>query len=74
MPGLAIRHATLLAADMNVPPQQTLDDVQAILDRHEGPIRGLLLTLKLADWKLVDDLSGWIAQVQSWGFRDVRLR
>ena len=74
LPRRTICQAKWLAADMNVPPQQTIDDVQTIVDHHDCHIRGLLLTLKLAEWKLVEDVPAWIAQIQSWGFRDVRIR
>lgn len=63
-----------LAADMNIAPEATLDEVEAIV-RHPGvTIRGLVLTLKLADWNLADNLPEFVSRVHGWGFRDVRTR
>ena len=63
-----------LAADMNVPPQYTLDAVEAAVTHPGVSIRGMLLTLKLADWRLADELSAYVMRVRSWGYKDVRLR
>jgi 23S rRNA (cytidine2498-2'-O)-methyltransferase len=68
------RHVQWLAADMNVPPNFTLDAVEAVV-KHPGiSIRGMLLTLKLPDLALVDELPKFVERVRSWGYRDVRLR
>ncbi|MGD9647716.1 MAG: SAM-dependent methyltransferase [Pirellulales bacterium] len=63
-----------LAADLNVAPQYTLDTVEAIVTHHEVDIRGLLLTLKLPDWRLADDLPAYLARIESWGYGAVRSR
>jgi len=63
-----------LAADMNVAPAYTLDAVESIVKHEETAIRGLLLTLKLADWKLAEELPKYVERVRSWGYRDVRTR
>ena len=39
-----------LVADMNIAPEATLDEVEAIVTHAEVTIRGLILTLKLSDW------------------------
>ncbi|MBL9162952.1 MAG: hypothetical protein JNL18_09485 [Planctomycetaceae bacterium] len=68
------RHVQWLAADMNVPPNFTLDAVEAVV-KHPGiSIRGMLLTLKLPDLALVEELPKFVERVRSWGYRDVRLR
>lgn len=68
------RHVQWLAADMNVAPSFTLDAVEAVV-KHPGiSIRGMLLTLKLPDLALVDELPKFVERVRSWGYRDVRLR
>ena len=52
----------------------TLDEVEAIV-RHPGvSIRGMVLTLKFADWDLADKIPDYVARVRGWGFRDVRTR
>jgi 23S rRNA (cytidine2498-2'-O)-methyltransferase len=63
-----------LAADMNLAPSYTLDAVEAIV-RHPGvSIRGMILTLKLADWSQAERLGEFAARVHGWGYRDVRMR
>lgn len=69
-----VQGASWLTADMNVPPEQTLDDVERLVRGRDMTIRGLLLTLKLLDWDLLEGMPEWIRRVQSWGYRDVRLR
>ncbi len=48
------RKVRWLAADMNVAPEYTLDAVQSIVTHAEVNIRGMLLTLKLPQWKLAE--------------------
>jgi 23S rRNA (cytidine2498-2'-O)-methyltransferase len=63
-----------LVADMNIAPQDTLDEVEAIV-RHPGvSIRGLVLTLKFSDWNVAEQLPKFISRVREWGYRDVRCR
>jgi 23S rRNA (cytidine2498-2'-O)-methyltransferase len=66
--------ARWLAADMNVPPSYTLDAVEDVVLNKTASIRGLILTLKLADWSLAENLWDFVKRVQSWGYRDVRVR
>ena len=63
-----------LTADMNVAPEYTLDAVEAIVVHPRVNIRGLLLTLKLPQWKLASSLPEYVARVQSWGYNLVRAR
>ncbi len=63
-----------LAADLNVAPQYTLDTVEAIVTHPEVDIRGLLLTLKLPDWRLAEELPAYLARIQAWGYSAVRAR
>jgi 23S rRNA (cytidine2498-2'-O)-methyltransferase len=68
------RPVTYLAADINVAPSYTLDTVENIVTHPDVGIRGLLLTLKLLDWKLADEVSGYLDRVRSWGYPQVRAR
>jgi 23S rRNA (cytidine2498-2'-O)-methyltransferase len=70
----AFHNVQWLAADMNVAPQYTLDAVEAVVTHPGIHIRGMLLTLKLSDWQLADELPTFAARVRSWGYKDVRLR
>ena len=73
-PRKLFRNVPWLAADMNVAPQYTLDAVEAVVKHSATSIRGLLLTLKLADWDLVEQLPEYMDRVRSWGYQDVRVR
>ncbi len=68
------RKTKWLTADMNVAPSYTLDTVEAIVTYPQVNVRGLLLTLKLPDWLLADELPEYLARVRSWGYDKVRAR
>ena len=68
------RKVRWLTADMNVAPRYTLDAVEAIVTHPEVNVRGMLLTLKLYEWKLADELPDYLDRVRSWGFNVVRAR
>jgi 23S rRNA (cytidine2498-2'-O)-methyltransferase len=63
-----------LTADINVAPQYTLDAVEAIVTHRDLSIEGLLLTLKLLEWKLADEVPAYLERVRSWGYRHVAAR
>src|SRR4029079_848843 len=63
-----------LVADMNIAPQDTLDEVEAIVRPPSVSIRGLVLTLKMSEWKMAEELPKFVSRVRAWGFRDVRCR
>jgi 23S rRNA (cytidine2498-2'-O)-methyltransferase len=68
------RSVRWLTADINVAPQYTLDAVEAIVVHRDVKIEGLLLTLKLLDWKLADEVPAYLNRVRSWGYRHVAAR
>lgn len=68
------RKVRWLLADMNVAPQYTLDAVEDIVRHPETNIRGVLLTLKLPEWKLLEDAPAWVERVRGWGYGQVALR
>lgn len=63
-----------LMADMNVAPQYTLDTVEAIVTHEAVNIRGMLLTLKLLDWNLAEEIPAYVQRVRSWGYQQVAVR
>src|SRR5690606_33614331 len=65
------RKTRWLIADLNVAPSYTLDTVEAIVLHPEVKIRGLLLTLKLLDWQLAEEVPAYLERVRSWGYRQV---
>jgi 23S rRNA (cytidine2498-2'-O)-methyltransferase len=63
-----------LVADMNIAPQDTLDEVEAIVRHPSVSIRGLVLTLKCSEWNVAEQLPKFVARIREWGYRDVRYR
>jgi len=63
-----------LASDMNIAPEATLNEVEAIVKQPGLAIRGMVLTLKLSDWKWAAELPRCVNRVRGWGYRDVRTR
>jgi len=68
------RGVSWLAADMNVAPEYTLDTIEAIATHPTVNIRGLIMTLKLPDWTLAEQIPAYLARIQSWGYPDVRAK
>jgi len=68
------RDAKWLVADSNVAPNHTLDTLEAIVTYPDVYVRGMLLTLKLLDWKLTEEIPGYMARVRSWGYDYVKAR
>ncbi len=64
----------LLVADMIVAPKTTLETVESIVTHPGVTIPGLLLTLKLTDWKMAEDIPAFCQRVRGWGYSDVRVR
>ncbi|MBN2474732.1 MAG: SAM-dependent methyltransferase [Pirellulales bacterium] len=63
-----------LTVDMNVAPNFTLDAVEAIVTHPEVHVRGMLLTLKLPDWKLAEEIPEYLGRVRAWGYNRVAAR
>ena len=63
-----------LTADMNVAPGYTLDVIEDIVTHPEVRIRGLLLTMKLLEWKLTERLPEYFDRIRGWGFQQVFAR
>ncbi len=63
-----------LVVDMNVTPNYTLTAVEAIVTHPLVNIRGMLLTLKLTDWRLAERVPEYLDRVRSWGYNIVRAR
>ena len=63
-----------LLADLNIAPQYTLDSIRDIAGHDRVDIRGLIVTLKLSDWNLVDAIPQYIDQVKGMGFQLVKAR
>ena len=70
----ALRGVRWLAVDMNAAPAYTLDAAEEIVTSKAASIRGMILTIKLTDWKLAEGIPDYINRVASWGFGDIRTR
>jgi 23S rRNA (cytidine2498-2'-O)-methyltransferase len=68
------RRIKWLMADSNVAPKHTLDTVEHIVTNRQVNVRGMLLTLKLLDWKLAESIPDYIQRIRSWGYEYVRAR
>jgi 23S rRNA (cytidine2498-2'-O)-methyltransferase len=68
------REVRWLFADMNVAPQYTLDAAESIATSRRVELHGLLITLKLLDWDLADQVPDYLARIRSWGFPYIRAR
>lgn len=69
-----IRDSRLLVTDMNVAPESALEMVEKIVTHPSVKIHGLLLTMKLLNWEMGEDIPRFCRRVRSWGYRDVRAR
>jgi 23S rRNA (cytidine2498-2'-O)-methyltransferase len=68
------REVRWLTADSNVAPKHTLDTVEAIVTHADVHVQGLILTLKLLDWSLAEQIPKYLERIRSWGYRYVRAR
>jgi 23S rRNA (cytidine2498-2'-O)-methyltransferase len=63
-----------LVCDSNVTPTQTLDTIEDIVTHEDVHIRGLLITLKLANWDLAEAIPAYLDRIRGWGYQYVRAR
>lgn len=68
------RKVRWLTIDMNVAPAYTLEVAQSICQHPEANIRGMLLTLKLFDPQMAEEIPTHLRQIRSWGYNLVRAR
>jgi 23S rRNA (cytidine2498-2'-O)-methyltransferase len=68
------RKVRWLVVDINAAPPVTLDVVQDIVTHPQVQVRGMLLTLKLADFSQADQLAEWSFRIRGWGYNIVRAR
>jgi len=69
-----LRRVRWLTVDMNVAPEYTLEVVESIVSHAQVNVRGLILTLKLFDWSLAEQLPEYLARVRHWGYNQVHAR
>jgi 23S rRNA (cytidine2498-2'-O)-methyltransferase len=68
------RDCQWLVMDANVAPNYTLDTLDALLTQAGVRPAGLVLTLKLTDRKLADELPAVADRIRRHGYHAVRMR
>lgn len=63
-----------LFSDSNVAPNYTLDSVEHIVQNRRVNMHGLVLTLKLMQPELAEQIPAYIERVKKWGYEYVRIR
>ncbi len=63
-----IKQCDWLLSDANLPPNYVLDTIEDLVHHPLIRPKGLVLTLKLPDTKLLEHWHDWTQRVASWGF------
>lgn len=63
-----------LAADANVAPNYTLSAVEDIVNYPTSRIRGMIITLKLTNYEVAEQMKDFVERVRGWGFESVKVR
>ena len=69
-----LRDVNWLLADVNAAPQFTFDAITEIVESQFVNVKGVILTIKLLERKLVAEIPGLIAQLKKLGFQVVKSR
>ena len=69
-----LKSAKWLFADLNIVPKYTFDTVSEIVNSAHIDLRGMFLTMKLTDWKMVEQIPRLMQQVRELGFGVVKAR
>ena len=57
-----------LLTDMNIDPRSTMAALARVVVEGGGRPRGIIATLKLPDWSRAAEITGWLAEIRSWGY------
>lgn len=68
------RDVRWLMADITMVPTYTLDTVSEIVSHEAVDIKGMVLTLKLTNWELLESTPKWVERIKALGFKYVRTR
>jgi len=60
-----------IVADVNLAPQIALQTVRRLGARPRPALLGVLLTLKIDNWKAMRHLPGWLRQIEAMGMAEV---
>ena len=70
----AFADAKWLFSDSNVAPSYTLDSIEHIVENRRVNVHGLVLTLKLIQPELAEQIPNYISRVKKWGYDYIRVR
>ncbi len=74
LPRKEFRGADWMLVDSNVKPDQTLVTVGNIVTNEQTNFQGVLMTLKIGDYKSARLIDQWIRTVETWHPQDIRVR
>jgi 23S rRNA (cytidine2498-2'-O)-methyltransferase len=74
LPRKEFRGAKWLLVDSNVKPDQTLVTVGNIVTNRQSSLRGLLITLKIGDYRHGESIGRWKQTIEGWSPQRVRVR
>lgn len=63
-----------LVSDANIAPENSLAAIEDIVTNRRVNVTGMLITLKLLDWKMASLIPDYLEQIRGWGYRHVRAR
>lgn len=69
-----LRKIRWLFVDMNVAPTYTLEAVESLVTHPMVSIRGMLLTLKLFEWRLAEEVPNYLDRIEGWGYNLIEAR
>lgn len=74
LPRREFRGAKWLLVDSNVRPDQTLVTVGNVVNNRQTEFKGLLITMKIGDYKHADLIRKWTRTVQAWDVSKLEIR
>lgn len=74
VPRSALMNVQWLTIDINMPPSYTIQVVRDYVETRGLPVRGIIATLKLPDWKLATEIDDYRQQFIDMGFAFVQTR
>jgi len=74
LPRREYRGVKWILVDSTAKPEQTLSTVGKIVTSRYSDVRGLLITLKLGDYKAAKKIDQWMEIVETWNPANVRVR
>jgi 23S rRNA (cytidine2498-2'-O)-methyltransferase len=74
VPKRDLKDVRWLTIDINMPPSYTIEVIRDYVEVRGLPVRGIIATLKLPDWKLAEQIDTYRQQFEAMGFGFVDTR